>query len=518
MDAHYFAQNETPPERVIGVIRLSDKTDVTTSPKRQRASITNAAAARSAKIVGWAEDIDVSASQKSPWERPELARWLARPDDWDALMFWRLDRFVRKVSDFAEMIKWCHAHNKNLISSTETIDIRSPIGRVIAYIVSAFAEMEAEAIRERVTGSHDYLRRHGRWGGGLAPYGYRAVPTPDGNGVHLVEDPPAAEIVREIAERVIARESYVAIAADLQKRGVPCPTNQRHLNAGRPVNPKIAWTSGSVAAIIQSERVRGRVEHHGEVVRDDKANAVLRGPELVDAQTWHALQLEFQRRALPDQRRAASAHPLLGVVFCASCNDRMYQGWATEKGRKDRRTYVCRSRYRGRHCPAPTSVSADAVDRYTEEKFLEMIGSWPVKTEAVDPGEDHRQEIEEIENALDRLETDRYERGLFRGPEGAIRFERRHKALSAKLDDLKQRPYQPPTSKWVDTGRTYVEEWANSKDSIERRNMLIGAGCRVDVRPTGRGKRNIGSRLSFSLGSNSQQTLLLTGQLSDNQP
>ncbi|MEU9111633.1 recombinase family protein [Streptomyces sp. NPDC048483] len=102
-------------------------------------------------------------SHKSPWERPELSKWFDRPEQWDALIFWRLDRFVRKVSDFTEMIKWCQAHDKNLISATETIDIRSPIGRVIAYLVSAFAEMEAEAIRERVTGSHDHLRRNGRW-------------------------------------------------------------------------------------------------------------------------------------------------------------------------------------------------------------------------------------------------------------------------------------------------------------------------------------------------------------------
>ncbi|MFJ4552031.1 recombinase family protein [Streptomyces sp. NPDC088817] len=206
-------------ERIIGVIRLSDKTDVTTSPERQRSSIENASAARGAEIVGWAEDIDVSASQKSPWERPELSKWLDHPEQWDALMFWRLDRFVRKVSDFAEMIRWCQKYDRNLISATETIDIRSPIGRVIAYIVSAFAEMEAEAIRERVTGSHDYLRRNGRWGGGLAPYGYQAEPIPGGKGVTLVEDPAVSEILREIARRVIARESYLSIAADLNERG-----------------------------------------------------------------------------------------------------------------------------------------------------------------------------------------------------------------------------------------------------------------------------------------------------------
>ncbi|MET7972869.1 hypothetical protein ABZW44_07215 [Streptomyces mirabilis] len=52
----------------------------------------------------------------------------------------------------------------------------------------------------------------------------------------------------------------------------------------------------------------------------------------------------------------------------------MYQGWATERGRPDRRTYVCRSRVRGRRCEAPTCVTADAVDKYAETEFLGRVG------------------------------------------------------------------------------------------------------------------------------------------------
>ncbi|MFG2400343.1 recombinase family protein [Streptomyces lydicus] len=370
----------------------------------------------------------------------------------------------------------------------------------------AIAEMEAEAIRERVIGSHDYLRRNGRWGGGLAPYGYQAEPIPGGKGARLVEDPEAAETVREVAERVLARESYLSIAALLNKRGVPSPTNQRSINAGRPTDPKIVWTNKSVATIIGSERIRGRVEYRGEVVRDEDANAVLRGPELVDAETWRALQQEFARRERPDRRRTASAHPLLGVVFCSSCQERMYQGWATEKGRPDRRTYVCRSRARGRRCKSPSSVSAVAVDKYAEEQFLSKVGAWPVKVEVVEAGEDHRpQEIEELEQALDRLETDRYERGLFEGEDGSRRYERRHRALSRKVNRLKEQPYRPPTSRWVGTGRTYAEDW-KSGDLIEHRRMLVDAGCRIEVRPAGRGKRDIRARLSFALGRHTEPT------------
>jgi len=39
----------------------------------------------------------------------------------------------------------------------------------MAYLVAIFAEMEAAAISERVTGAHAYLRREGRWGGSWAP-------------------------------------------------------------------------------------------------------------------------------------------------------------------------------------------------------------------------------------------------------------------------------------------------------------------------------------------------------------
>ncbi|MGP3986899.1 recombinase family protein [Streptomyces sp. 3N207] len=164
-------------------------------------------------------------------------QWLNAPDTWDALMFWQFDRFVRCVSDFAEMIKWCQSRDKNLVSATETIDIRSPIGRVIAYIVSAFAETEAEATRERVIGSHDYLRRNGRWGGGLAPHGYQAEPIPGGKGVRLVEDPDAAPIVNEIVRRSVcaAHTDRLGHHASSGRIGRHRTSNRHHHQTGEPM-------------------------------------------------------------------------------------------------------------------------------------------------------------------------------------------------------------------------------------------------------------------------------------------
>jgi site-specific DNA recombinase len=61
--------------RVLGVIRLSDLSDETTSPERQRSSIEKYAGAYDHEIVGWAEDIDVSGAV-SPFDRKDLGGWL----------------------------------------------------------------------------------------------------------------------------------------------------------------------------------------------------------------------------------------------------------------------------------------------------------------------------------------------------------------------------------------------------------------------------------------------------------
>lgn len=57
--------------RLLAVVRLSDLTDETTSPERQRSKIDTYARLHEHEVVGVAEDLDVSGSI-SPFERPKL--------------------------------------------------------------------------------------------------------------------------------------------------------------------------------------------------------------------------------------------------------------------------------------------------------------------------------------------------------------------------------------------------------------------------------------------------------------
>lgn len=65
-------------------------------------------------MVGYDTDLDVSAS-KTPFEHPELGTWLARPDEYDVLVFWRLDRAVRSMADMSNLAAWARRRSKRLV-------------------------------------------------------------------------------------------------------------------------------------------------------------------------------------------------------------------------------------------------------------------------------------------------------------------------------------------------------------------------------------------------------------------
>ncbi|MGW1493018.1 recombinase family protein [Streptomyces sp. NPDC002402] len=182
--------------RALSAIRLSVKTDETTSPARQRAANRTEIARRGAVAVGEAEDLDVSATKTTPFERPELGKWLKSPDEYDMIVWWRMDRAVRSMSDMATLGQWAKKHGKLLVFSEGPggvpleLDMRSqsPVSELIMMLLAFAAQMEAAATRERVTSAMAALRTQGRYSGGLVPCGYMKTPNPDGDGWKLTPD------------------------------------------------------------------------------------------------------------------------------------------------------------------------------------------------------------------------------------------------------------------------------------------------------------------------------------------
>jgi DNA invertase Pin-like site-specific DNA recombinase len=180
------------------------------------------ARARGDRIVASVEDIDVSGSV-SPFKRPNLGPWLIEPgkiDQWDGIIVAKIDRLTRSLYDFADLVWWCHDRGRTLISVTESIDLSTPHGRMIANILAAFADFERERASERRREAAEKLPQVGRWGGGRTPYGY--MMKEDGDGF-LHQNPDTAAVVRGIVNGFIDGMTAAAICRMLNMKAYHPP-------------------------------------------------------------------------------------------------------------------------------------------------------------------------------------------------------------------------------------------------------------------------------------------------------
>jgi DNA invertase Pin-like site-specific DNA recombinase len=128
------------------------------------------------QVIGTAEDLDVSASTVPPFERPNLGPWLAEPGchEWDALVFWRADRAVRSMADMFALTRWAQEHQKVIVfvsgpfgGDPLTLDMRhtrtDPHVNLILAIIAFAAEVETQAIKERVNNARAFLLPTDRW-------------------------------------------------------------------------------------------------------------------------------------------------------------------------------------------------------------------------------------------------------------------------------------------------------------------------------------------------------------------
>jgi site-specific DNA recombinase len=473
-------------KRGLALTRLSVLTDESTSPERQTEHIDGKAQAKDIDIVARVEDLDVSATKVGPFERPDLGPWLTDPaklDQYDVLIFWRLDRLIRNAIDFWDLIKWAKENGKGFISATEEIDLDSDWGQIIAMIIAKVAEIEARNISIRVTGAHATLRQSERWAGGHIPYGY--MPKQLDKGWTLVRNPETLPNLLEAVHRVIDGESRYSIIGDFNDRGVLTPreweAKHKGKAAGKEPVAKRMWANAVLNKMLRSKAMLGYAMHGGEPVLDEETGMpVQRYEPLIDLATWNRLQTALDEAASPASGPKGGTANLLGVLKCPECGRNM--GKRTISKRNDSgklytyHYYGCHAAYnsQGKVCGYKKAIRSNDVESLAEDLFLALYGHEHVMKREYQRAEDHSGELKEATEALEML--------LSRAPSPSAPkvviqvFDKQIAALSAKLETLESMPTKAGGYVYVDTGETYAERWAKTEGWAERRQMLIDAG------------------------------------------
>jgi DNA invertase Pin-like site-specific DNA recombinase len=281
--------------------------------------------------------------------REEFTRMLADLDGYDAVIFWKLDRLVRRTVQFWKVVEACEAAHVRLVSVMDPIDTSNPIMKGVAGLVASMGEQESHNIGLRVKAQRDQAAKRGLFQGGRRPFGYRHERVTD-KGVtrmRLVIDETEATLVREAVQRLCAGESLRSITADWN-------TRQITTTAGNP------WRPSTLSRMLTGPHLVGRRVHRG----DDYAKADW-PPILTRAQRNRVVAILDRptraRRGRPPSRLASS------LLRCAQCGTTLHVG----RGGTDRRRYRCPSQPGAPGCGA-VSIDAGMLDDCLTEVVLQV--------------------------------------------------------------------------------------------------------------------------------------------------
>ncbi|WP_089385875.1 recombinase family protein [Halorubrum vacuolatum] len=175
-------------------------------------------------------------------DRPEFQSLLgtAAQDVIDVVVFWKLDRFCRSLTDLVRTKEQLDQWDVALQSVTEYIDTTTPVGRFNFRNLASAAELETDLTSQRVKMGMYGMAKHHKWPNNQPPLGYDML-----DNDQLKINDTEASLVRRIYQLYIRERSMPQVAFILNKEGITTP-------AGND------WKTQSIQKILSNELYIGQ--------------------------------------------------------------------------------------------------------------------------------------------------------------------------------------------------------------------------------------------------------------------
>jgi len=243
--------------------------------------------------------------------RPELARLITdiKNGRIERVLVYKLDRLSRSQKDTLFLIEdTFNPHGVDFVSLSESLDTSTPLGRLMIGILSAFAQLERENIKERMQMGNIQRIKNGYWkGGGCVPFGYDY----DKHKGFLTKN-ENADKVKQMYELYIQGYSTKKIARML---GIKFDTQVRDC--------------------LMRKTYTGIFEYSGKVYES-------KNEPIISMETYQQAMDMMKQRA--NVRTTDSVHLLSGIIYCGKCGAKMRY---KNNGRSGFRGIMCQSKAKG---------------------------------------------------------------------------------------------------------------------------------------------------------------------------
>ena len=320
-------------------------------------------------------------------------------------------------------------------------------------------------------------RKKGQYTGPNAVYGYRKD---EENHNHLVPDPYAAEVVRDIFQWKLQGMSVCRIAERLNLEGVLCPMEykqekgvgvQTMFRSGQ----KASWSPTSVRRILENEVYTGVLIQGKSATPNYKLKKIFPKDKeewirvegtheaIITPKVFSAVQEQLKKdvRSAPGKQ---FVYPLSGYLICEDCGQSLTRMSACSGGKRYN-YYVCSTYRAGKGC---------ASHRISDEEVSEaVLSAIRCRIQAVLEMDCLVKRIEERPVVqTDRLSAERYDQKLEELKEEIKRCQRFKMRLYENLVDcaIDQKDYET-------FRQSYEQKIEEAQDSIRRveqeRKMLV---------------------------------------------
>lgn len=269
-------------------------------------------------------------------DRPSLKVMIDEIKSTDIVLVYKLDRLSRSQKDTLYLIEEVFLKNDiDFISVVESFDTSTPFGRAMIGILSVFAQLEREQIRERSMMGKHARAKAGLWhGGGRSKVvtGYDYV---DG---YLRINDYEAECVRFIYDSYMSGTGLDTITNDVVNKF-----------------PGVTKHSSTIKNVLTNPIYVGYIQYKNNIYKGVHES-------IIDESDYEKVQ-ELMKKRTPTSGFSRT-YLLSGIIWCGCCNARMHGRTGSKKNGVYNRYYACYTR----RASAKHMMTADSCDKVNEPK------------------------------------------------------------------------------------------------------------------------------------------------------
>ncbi|EJE99198.1 recombinase family protein [Liquorilactobacillus mali] len=370
----------------------------------------------------------------------------------DTVLVYKLDRLSRSQKDTLYLIEDVfNVHKTAFVSLNENFDTSTAFGKASIGILSVFAQLEREQIKERMQ-----MGKMGRAKTGKAMNWWNPAFGYIYNGETYDIDEFKADIIKKIYKDYLSGTSINKIAENLNKEG--------HLGKDKQ------WSFRTVRMVLVNSDYTGNVKYHGKIYAGQHS-------QIIDEKTFKTTQKELKIRQQEaysknnNPRPFQSKYMLSGLLECkyCSCNLTLVQ-YRPRKDGTHLSVYKCPSTMRKKmftQRQLSNCISKTQERQMLEEHVINAISELQSNTSKIDSMnktkliniDSYKTELGKIEKSLKKLvniyvDTDSLTIDIFNEKKEALLLQK--DAIDKKIKSVKKN--QPDLS---------VSDAKNILDKIE---------------------------------------------------